>query len=123
MLHVTQSGNFKKTEELLKKASIDPMTLLNYYGQKGVNALEAATPKDTGTTASSWQYEIRRATRGWRIDWINTNVVDGVNVAIILEYGHGTRSGGYVRGRKYINPALQSIFDAFANDIWKELVE
>ena len=97
------------------------MSILEHYGQKGVDALAAATPKDTGKTAESWVYQIEQTGSGWAIVWSNTNVYRGINIAIILQYGHGTGTGGYVQGRDYINPAIQPIFDEMVEKIWKEL--
>lgn len=94
---------------------------LDKYGREGVVALAAATPIDTGDTASSWVYEIVRNDGSVSIIFSNTNVSDGENIAILLQYGHGTRNGGYVVGRDYINPAIQPIFDKIANHAWKEL--
>lgn len=91
------------------------------YGQLGVDALASATPKDTGKTASSWSYEITKEQGKYTIYWKNSNINDGVPIAVILQYGHGTGSGGYVRGMDYINPALRPIFDKIAEDAWKEV--
>lgn len=93
------------------------------YAQEGVNALKAATPHDTGKTASSWSYEIKRTNNSITINFNNSNIVNGVPIAIILQYGHGTRNGGYVKGRDYINPAIQPIFDKLTNDAWKEVTK
>lgn len=91
------------------------------YGQLGVDALVSATPKDTGKTANSWSYEITKDQGKYTIYWKNTNINDGIPIAIIIQYGHGTRNGGYVQGRDYINPALQPIFDQIAEDAWNEV--
>ena len=93
------------------------LQIFNKYGQKGVQALSSATPVDSGKTASSWNYEIR----GTSIYWTNDNINKGVNIAVILQYGHGTRNGGYVQGRDYINPAIRPIFDSMVDEIWKEV--
>ena len=93
------------------------------YGQRGVNALAAATPKDTGLTAASWYYEVERTDNDLAIYWKNSNTNNGVNIAVILQYGHGTNGGGYVRGIDYINPALRPIFEEIANDVWEEVTE
>lgn len=95
--------------------------MLQKYGREGVRALSSATPIDSGKTANSWDYEIKQYQGGARISWTNSNVVDGVPIAIILQYGHGTRNGGYVQGRDYINPAIQPIFDKLAKDVWEEV--
>jgi hypothetical protein len=96
---------------------------LKKYGDLGVSALAEATPKDSGTTAASWSYEIKKDENGWSINWTNSNVNRGVNIAIILQYGHGTGTGGYVAGRDYINPALAPIFEELANDAWNEVTK
>lgn len=120
MFTFESSGSTDATEAWLKKlASGDIFAGLAHFGQEGVNALSAATPIDTGETANSWTYEILKDSTSWSIIWGNTNVVGGRPVAILLQYGHGTRNGGYVEGRDYINPALQSIFDAIAAEAWK----
>lgn len=116
------SGDFKDTEAFLRKIKNKSYSnLLEMYAQRGVQALAAATPKDTGKTASSWGYEIQRSDREITITWTNSNVNKGVNIAVILQYGHGTRNGGYVKGRDYINPAIRPIFDDMVHDIWKEV--
>lgn len=115
-------GDFKKTEHFFKKATSGTMfKALETYGKRGVQALASATPVRTGKTASSWEYEIHRSKGEISITWTNSNMVDGVNIAIILQYGHGTRNGGFVMGRDYINPAIQPIFDEMAESAWKEV--
>lgn len=122
MVTITQKGDFKKTEKFLKKAmGKDYLDVLEKYAQRGVLALSAATPVDTGETASSWSYEIVQNGSRLSIFWKNSNVQKGVNIAVILQTGHGTRNGGYVSGRDYINPALRPIFDEIANSAWKEV--
>lgn len=117
-----QKGNFKRTSDFLKRASsLNLDTILNQYGQEGVEALRAATPKDTGTTANSWSYSIHKGTGSITITWSNSNIVDGVPIAVILQYGHGTRNGGYVQGTDYINPAMKPIFDKIAQRAWEEV--
>lgn len=117
-----QKGDFKKTEKLLKKSfGRGYRTILEKYAQQGVEALSAATPVDTGLTASSWYYEIVETQNGLSIVWNNGNVNEGVNIALILQYGHGTGGGGYVVGRDYINPALRPIFNKMADAAWKEV--
>lgn len=120
---VKHKGNFNKTIRFLKKAEeFDAVAILERYGARGVDALSAATPKDTGETASSWGYEIEHTGSGYTIYWKNSNIQNGYfNVALMLQYGHGTGTGGYVEGIDYINPALKPIFDAIAKDAWKEL--
>lgn len=117
---VSASGDFKNLERFLKNAGRrNYRRLLEEYGRRGVDALSMATPVDSGITASSWSYDISETSNGFEINWNNSNVNDGVNIAIILQYGHGTGTGGYVQGRDYINPALQSVFDGFVDDLTK----
>ena len=117
---VSVSGDFKNLERFLKNAGRrNYRRLLEEYGRKGVDALSLATPVDSGITASSWSYDISETSNGFEINWNNSNVNDGVNIAIILQYGHGTGTGGYVQGCDYINPALQSVFDGFVDDLTK----
>lgn len=123
MISFRSRGDWKRTEKMLKK-SLDRnyRAILEKYGQKGVLALTSATPFDTGLTAASWDYEIIQNAGSLSVVWFNTNVQKGYcNIAIILQYGHGTRNGGYVEGRDYINPALQPIFDELADAAWKEI--
>lgn len=122
MIRIRQRGDFKKTEKLLKKSfGRDYIGVLEKYGQQGVAALSAATPIDSGTTSISWSYKIIQNENNISIIWENSNINKGVNIAIILQYGHGTRNGGYVSGRDYINPALKPIFDKMADAAWKEV--
>lgn len=107
-------------EKFLKRVSTgDIYKSLDEAGRKGVAALQAATPIDTGETSGLWSYRIKRTSKGVSIEWYNGNIVDGVPVAILLQYGHGTGTGGYVAGRDYINPAMRPIFDEIANNVWK----
>ena len=123
MIKVKQKGDFSKSTKFLKKMSTDwYIDRMNHYGQLGVEALQSATPKDSGRTAESWYYEIENRRDGCSIVWSNRNTNDGVNIAIILQYGHGTGTGGFVQGRDYINPAIQPIFDRIAESAWKEVV-
>lgn len=120
MFGISSSGSFGNMEAFLKRMSSgDMFSSLARFGQAGVNALAAATPKDDGTTAGSWYYEIKQDGKSWSIIWGNSNVVDGRPIAILLQYGHGTGTGGYVQGRDYINPALQPIFEQMAAEGWK----
>lgn len=120
MFSFSDSGPFKKTEEYLLKISRGGIfAQLSRYGQEGVNALAAATPKDTGLTADSWYYEIIQDATSWSIVWGNSYVVDSRPIAVLLQYGHGTGTGGYVEGRDYINPALRPVFDRISRDAWK----
>lgn len=122
MINIRQRGDFKKTEKFLKKSfGKNYIGVLERYAQQGVSALSAATPIDSGTTSVSWSYKIIQNKDGFSIVWENSNEVKGVNIAIILQYGHGTRNGGYVSGIDYINPALKPIFDKMADAAWKEV--
>lgn len=122
MIVITQSGNFNNTERFLNGAKkLDVKRILESYAKEGVRALSSATPVDSGLTASSWDYKINISKGSYSISWTNSNVVDGVPIAIILQYGHGTGTGGYVQGRDYINPALRPIFDKIADSVWREV--
>lgn len=121
MLKVTSKVNFKNTEKLLKRKNSDPISILRRYAQAGVDALSAATPVDTGLTASSWYYEISKTRTGYMISWNNSNVQDGIPIALLIQSGHATKSGTYVQGIDYINPALKDLFKQFSINIGKEL--
>lgn len=122
MISIRQKGNFNKTEKLLKKSfGRKYLDVLEKYALQGVEALSAATPVKTGLTAASWNYKITQNGSNISIVWENTNIQKYVNIALILQYGHGTRNGGYVEGRDYINPALRPIFDKMADAAWKEV--
>ena len=116
-------GDLKKSDGFLHKiVQRHYEKKLHHYGVLGVQALQAATPKKSGTTADSWSYEIAQEGNRLGLYWKNDNRVNGVLIAILLQYGHGTRNGGWVEGLDYINPALRPIFDKMANEIWKEVV-
>lgn len=122
MLVIKHKGSFKNTFSLFKKLQSKHIyNSLDKYGREGVAALAAATPVDTGKTAASWSYEVVEKKDTISIVWKNSNVVDGVPIAIVIQYGHATPTGGYVQGVDYINPALQPIFDKIAKDVWKEV--
>lgn len=122
MITVTQTGDFKRITSFLEKAKeAFKLGILDKYGQKGVEALSSATPVDTGTTASMWRYEIQNEPAGATLSFHNDHINKGVNIAIILQYGHGTGTGGWVEGRDYINPAIQPLFEELANEAWKEV--
>lgn len=124
MITFSSKGNFKKTFSFMERAKeVVHLGNLDKYGREGVAALASATPIDTGKTASSWVYEIVREAGSVSIVFSNTNVVNEENIAILLQYGHGTRNGGYVVGRDYINPAIQPIFDKMATDAWREVIK
>lgn len=121
-IHITCSGDLSKTQKFLNSLQhMDYMNVLAEYGKRGVDALREATPVDTGKTKDSWYYEIKQGRNKTVISWCNSNVNDGVVIAAILQYGHGTNSGVYVQGTDYINPAMRIIFDALANECWKEV--
>ena len=122
MIKIRQKGDFEKLTSFLERAKegLD-IGVLNKYGRKGVAALSSATPVDTGLTASSWFYKIENKNGIAKIEFHNSNIQNGVPIAVILQYGHGTRNGGYVVGRDYINPAIQPVFDELAKNAWKEV--
>lgn len=120
------SGSWDKTENWLKKGLTDEYVLeiLNDTGKKGVKALEIATPKRTGLTSKSWRYGIEKTSKGYKLYWTNDNKTkDGDMIAVLIQYGHGTGRGGYVKGRDYINPALKEVFDEMANKIDKAVMK
>lgn len=122
MISYKSNGDFSKANKALEKMlEVVHLGKLDSYGRAGVEALKSATPVDTGKTADSWEYKIKRSGDSIEISFNNTNIVNGVPIAVILQYGHGTRNGGYVRGRDYINPAIQPIFDKIVSDASKEL--
>lgn len=124
MIKFKHRGNFSKLTRYLERVKqAIRMGLLDRYGREGVEALSAATPFETGLTARSWYYKIENRTGSAKIIFGNSNVQDGVPIAIILQYGHGTGNGGWVQGRDYINPAIQPIFDRIVNDAWKEVTK
>ena len=122
MIRFRQKGDFSKTTNFLKRAK-DKVYLedLDKYGRQGVAALASATPIDSGKTASSWYYKIENTKESAKITFYNSNIQNGVSIAIILQYGHGTRNGGWVEGRDYINPAVRPIFDKIVDDAWREV--
>lgn len=118
----SHKGDFAKTLLFLRRnAENDHMSNLDYYARMGVDALKSATPIDSGLTADSWYYEIDKTIKGIVIRWCNSNINEGVPIAVILQYGHGTGTGGYVEGTDYINPAIKPIFDEIADAVWKEV--
>lgn len=123
LIRITSKGDFNNTFRFLKKMSNFKVNkILEKYGAMGVSALAAATPVDSGLTANSWGYEISVRKEGATIHWTNTNQNNGVYIAVILQYGHGTGTGGYVQGRDYINPAIRPVFDKIAEEAWMEVV-
>ena len=124
IISVTQKGNFKKTTRFLSGiVGHHYRHKLEKYGALGVEALREATPKSSGKTAESWSYEIVEEAGRTSVYWRNSHVVNGTNIAIILEYGHATRNGGFVEGIDYINPAIRPIFEKMAKEAWKEVVQ
>lgn len=116
----TSRGSFDKTESFLKNAPKQNLrAVLEAQGQAGVRALSAATPRASGVAAESWYYEVIRTRGGWKIVWSNSDIENGFPVAVMLQYGHGTGTGGWVEGKDYINPALKPIFDEIADKAWK----
>lgn len=125
MISIRQKGDFSKTYLFLEKARevMHLESILDKYGKAGVAALASATPKDTGLTASSWYYKINKSDAGVEIVFCNSNIQNGVPIAIIRQYGHATGTGGWVEGVDYINPAIRPIFDQIAHDVWKEVTK
>lgn len=122
MVEFKQKGDFTKLNRYFERMKeVVKIGDLDRYGKEGVAALAAATPVDTGKTANSWSYKIKRQNGSVSIDFYNSNFSNGVPIAIILQYGHATNNGGWVQGRDYINPAIQPIFDKIAKDAWKEV--
>jgi hypothetical protein len=122
MITIKQKGSFNNTETWLRKMKEkDRLAILSRYGSLGVNALSNATPTETGLTAESWSFSIVQRPGYYSIRWHNSHVEDGIPIAIILQYGHGTRTGGYVQGRDYIMPAIRPIFDQIVAEADKAL--
>lgn len=120
---ISQKGNFSRTFRFFKKLrNAKFIESLSKYGEMGVDALREATPKDSGKTSESWTYEIHNTNSGFMITWNNTNVNKGLNIAVLIQYGHATRNGGFVLGRDYINPAMVPVFERIANELWTEVV-
>lgn len=122
MIRFRQKGDFRKATRYFERLrEIVHLGTLDKYGREGVAALASATPVESGKTASSWYYEITNNGQTAKISFYNSNVNKGVPIAIVIQYGHGTRNGGWVEGRDYINPAIQPIFDRIAEEIWREV--
>lgn len=122
MFSVNQSGSFRKTESFLQTMKRhDLSTILEAMGRAGVTALASATPVDSGLTADSWDFIVERKRGSTSITWTNSHINEGAPIAIMLQYGHGTGTGGYVSGQDYINPAIQPIFDLIADKVWDEV--
>ena len=124
MITFRHKGDFTKTQRYLERAKgAVRLGILDKYGREGVNALASATPVESGKTAGSWSYEVSHDSRGATLTFSNSHINQGVPIAIILQYGHGTGTGGWVQGRDYINPAIQPVFDKLANEAWKEVTK
>lgn len=122
MIGISAIGSFAHTNAFLRYIAGDKMfSDLNAFGHQGVDALRQATPRESGETAASWAYRITFQKGHYHIEWYNTHVEEGVNVAVILQYGHATGTGGYVEGIDYINPAMQPIFAELVNNVWKKV--
>lgn len=124
MISFRQKGDFSKATRYLERAKQSVhLGMLDKYGREGVAALASATPKDTGKTADSWYYVIENKKGSVTISFLNSNIQNGVPIAIILQYGHGTGTGGWVQGRDYINPAIRPVFDKIVNEAWREVTK
>lgn len=122
MITFVQKGDFRKTDTFFQKMlEVAHLSILDKYGKIGVDALSEATPQETGLASESWFYIIEHKKDGVSIAWCNSDIENGFPVAVMLQYGHGTGTGGYVQGRDYINPAMQPVFDKIAEDAWKEV--
>lgn len=122
MIKFVHKGSFKNTESFFRRAEkLDTEEILEFYGKQGVEALRKATPKDSGKTADSWSYEIVKKKNGYGIYWRNSHVNKGIPIAVLIQYGHATGTGGYVEGIDFINPAIKSTFDDIAERAWKEV--
>ena len=120
MIKVTSKGNWSQTNAYLNRVSGgEQLKVLQKFGPIGVRALASATPKESAHTANSWTYEVESRAGFFKMSWLNTNVNDGANIAILLQFGHGVRGGGYVEGRDFINPAMRPVFDQMAEEMWK----
>lgn len=124
MITIESQGDWKMTRNWFDKMTkLDLALIMNQFGKEGVSALASATPSKSGLTSKSWDYEVTRKGNNWKITWSNSNVNKGANIAVLIQYGHGTRNGGYVVGRDYINPAIRPVFDKIAKQAWKEVTK
>ena len=120
MITFNHKGNFNNTDKFLNIVkTFQYKNILEKYAQEGVNALKTSTPVDSGKTADSWFYDIKEDSKGFSITWSNSNINNGVPIAILIQYGHGTKNGGYIKGLDYINPALRPIFNKIRDDVWR----
>lgn len=124
MITFEHRGDFGSTSRWLKRLQREEFLRdLEKYGRDGVAALQAGTPVESGATANSWDYEIEHGPGSVTISWTNSNIENGVNIAVILQYGHGTGTGGWVQGRDYINPAVRPVFDSMTEEVWKKVTK
>ena len=124
MITIESQGEWKLTRNWFDRMTkLDLALIMNQFGKEGVSALASATPSKSGLTSKSWNYEVTRKGNNWKITWTNSNINKGANIAVLIQYGHGTRNGGYVVGRDYINPAIRPIFDKIAEKAWKEVTK
>jgi len=124
MLKFKYKGNYEKTTAFLERlGKIDPKIILEKYGTRGVTALAANTPVDSGETKNSWRYKIEKNKGGYSLSWYNTKMAGSVPLVILLQYGHGTSGGTYVPGRDFINPAIRPILDSLSEELWKEVTK
>ena len=124
MITIESQGDWKMTRNWFDRMTkLDLALIMNQFGKEGVSALKAATPSRSGETAASWNYEVTRKGNNWKITWTNSHINKGANIAVLIQYGHGTRNGGYVVGRDYINPAIRPVFDKIAAKAWKEVTK
>lgn len=120
MFSISSSGSFKNTQAFLNKMKVGSVyQVLDKYGKEGVSALSSASPKDTSLLASSWGYVITKKRGRYTITWTNKDIENGLNIALIVQYGHGTKNGSWVEGRDFINPAIQPIFDKMIAACWE----
>lgn len=122
MIVFESKGDFKRTGNFLKRLlKLDIYKVLDRYGREGVAALSSATPADSGLASTSWDYKTEVNRKSASITWLNHDIENGFPVAVMLQYGYGTGTGGYVQGRDYINPAIKPVFDKIANSVWREV--
>jgi len=124
MITITEKGSFSNTERYLSRLKTQELlSVLNKYANEGLVALSNATPRESGETAESWYYSIVQRPGYYSIRWHNRHIEDGIPIAVLIQYGHGTGTGGYVQGRDYIMPAIRPIFDRIAAEAWKEVTK
>ena len=123
MIKIKVSGDFSKTKKFLSRNKKIDFKMLDDYGKNGTRSLSSATPVDTGLTAASWYYDIENTSTSTNVVWKNSNIVNGVPIAVIFQYGHATRNGGYVPGTDYIKPAISAVMDSAVDAVWKEVTK